>query len=36
MCNNKISAGKDLHALHKRTIFALAKQKSRSGAEVAR
>ena len=36
MCINKIIEQKDLHALHKRTIFALAKQKSRSGAEVAR
>ena len=36
MCNNKISQEKDLHALHKWSIFALAKQKSRSGAEVAR
>lgn len=36
MCNNHLFAQKDLQTLHKRTIFALAKQKSRSGAEVAR
>ena len=26
MCNNDFSNGKDLHALHKRSIFALAKR----------